>query len=803
MLSSNALVDEARDATRQRRRSRTETKVGVAQRGDPVGKTQSEFIDRGFTSMLRQDAKSAKFLKQDREHLIELLTNAGDGSFLRGWRWQFDSNGALETSFPDFCKAAARLNFVGDSYALFGIDQDHSTLTLEELAPKEGQALRRYKEWIQQKFGSPANMFQAFDLLGKGRLTLEQFVSASAANGFGGTADEAAIVFECSDVCDAGCILLEDVLYLETDAQKRDLEQYKIKMSQLWEWKQRVAREYLEQEQVESTLPERSVSSSWMAPRPWLASTFEQLPAVVYYRRRYRAQDEMRRRRQARSSFLERLCELYGNEVRGLRLALDPKGSFRFTVLTLRRFCRKVDLRVDLHDLWKAMDEDEDGFVTLEDLNVRNALALAKFVAWARSNYGSCAAVWELPQLMNARSERKIDASWTSNKKMLTAAFAKALRELQCPVIFDAAAKPRLLASLDLYGCHFVSRSDFEWLDLWRPPEFLLCDPDPDAWSQLKERLVNMFGHPLRAWRVLLDKNNSNHLSWSEFKDACRTIHFDGNAGGAWRALDVDLSGSISMREYDPESAVLLGSFKEWAEVNFGSIPLCFKALDADHSGSITYPELKRACHKLRYQGNIRLLFQCLDVDGKRDAKGDGIGRRSISFDEISFLETWEMSLPDDDEISSSNLNAALRGPRRERRASTLGEESRPSTNEGLPVHRQQGCAPDTLRRPATHHGLLHSTTVVPSRSQIHGNHRDRVSTSTPLTEWKSNEGTGRRRHSSSSSRRKLEPSLKKCSSSPVGTAVRFPKPLSPVHHESADVFVWHHQQVPNLPRAC
>lgn len=37
-----------------------------------------------------------------------------------------------------------------------------------------------------------------------------------------------------------------------------------------------------------------------------------------------------------------------------------------------------------------------------------------------------------------------------------------------------------------------------------------------------------------------------------------------GNAGAAWRQLDRDVSGTITLREWDFDSANLLGSFKTW-----------------------------------------------------------------------------------------------------------------------------------------------------------------------------------------------------------------------------------------------
>jgi len=49
--------------------------------------------------------------------------------------------------------------------------------------------------------------------------------------------------------------------------------------------------------------------------------------------------------------------------------------------------------------------------------------------------------------------------------------------------------------------------------------------------------------------------------------------------------------------------------------------------------------ELKRACKRFRWTGDVYLLFNCLDVDGARSH-----GKRNISLQELHFLDSWEMT---------------------------------------------------------------------------------------------------------------------------------------------------------------
>lgn len=245
---------------------------------------------------------------------------------------------------------------------------------------------------------------------------------------------------------------------------------------------------------------------------------------------------------------------------------------------------------------------------------------------------------------------------------MLATSFGEALKELGWPGAYDPEERLYVFTSLDSMGCNLITIQDLEWLDRWQPSEFLAADPNPESWVELKDLLVKTYQHPLRAWRIL-DRDSSNRIAWTEFRDVCKKVHYTGDTVGAWRALDDDMSGYISMREYDPESEELLTSFKEWSDSNFGSVRHCFKALDNDRSGSVTFPELKRACHKMKWTGSVRTLFDCLDIDSAdRRNRDAATGKRAISLEEIAFLDSWNVEpRPEVAEIEDALAEAQAR----------------------------------------------------------------------------------------------------------------------------------------------
>jgi len=193
-----------------------------------------------------------------------------------------------------------------------------------------------------------------------------------------------------------------------------------------------------------------------------------------------------------------------------------------------------------------------------------------------------------------------------------------------------------LLQSMDYHGCGFLELKDFQWLDLWEPPEFLCSAPDHLAWAQLKGLIMKRYKHPLKAWRNLLDVDGSNSVSWVEFVDACDRMNFHGNIGGAWRALDESLNTSISLLNYSPETARLLERFKDWADTSFGSVKKAFIALDEHHLGHITLPELRRSCQKMKYPEDPKELFECLDVDNHMHS-----GKKCLNLHDFEFLDDF------------------------------------------------------------------------------------------------------------------------------------------------------------------
>lgn len=601
-------------------------------------KSLAKVPNEAVSVMTRDQSVTAERAKnEDQRRLCNILRTAGEGCLLRGWRLELDTEGKLEVDWEDYVQAAKRLNYSGDPENLFN-DKDH-TLLLKSLSPADFELVDGFMTWVLETFEGPPAFFKAVATEGGSHeVSKDDFCTFCRQRGFKADKVDIEDVFHFLDSNDYGDIKWEDCICLETDTRVRAQQLYKVKVGHMMHWKQEAAAEYIAYKKGLAEEEHKVSSKHRLAPRPWMADTFERMPAVDAFCKQQRQIDTILKERAAKKDFIDHLVKNFGNEVRAIRRVLSTDG-YTFNQTQLRGYVSKLRLPIQPVDLWAALDTAKSGRITIEELTVKNALILASFQQWARKDpdLGNCAAIWQTDEA--EAIARRRTGTWYQGKKMMNGVFMETVMQLGWPMADDEKARTVLMSSLDSMDGGYISQSDLQWLDKWRPVEWIYAEPDAGAWTHLKAMLAERYNHPLRAWRAVLDQDDSNSIDWCEFKKACQKLHFKGNIAGAWRTLDVELAGKISLKQYDLPSATLLYSFKEWAEATFGGISACFKMLDSDASGSLSFNEMRRAASKFNWDGDVRLLFDCLDIDRVHDARSGG--KRTISLNEISFIDAW------------------------------------------------------------------------------------------------------------------------------------------------------------------
>lgn len=487
------------------------------------------------------------------------------------------------------------------------------------LEGKEGSSL---KAWIKH-----------FDENHDGRISSEEFMEGMAGLGFEGQASH---VFKILDFDESGEITLEEV----DEAQYLIWQRFRIwsatTFKSIEEMVSKLAGKYGNEPPVHDFL-------SSLQQEGWSGGCEELLRAIITFddpltslkwleveHRRLAKKQEAKKRMQATAGrkkaenigarvafaeFKEFLRTKYGSFLRAWRcaLCLDDK-----MVIHKNEFMKACNQRLTGFSgspkaIWKVLDADGSGLVSIDEFEPKTGEMLAHFQHWLLEKFGSTAAAF-------AALDK--DGSKAINRQE----FTEALQDLGYGNLSKA-----LYHGLDRSGENKLMQEHLSFLDKWKPLPFLICAANGNAADQVRQLILSKYKNNLLSWRRLLDRNNINRCSWQDFTEACKKVGFAGDVGGAWRALDDDVSGYITLAEFDPAASEYLFTFKKWADDSFGGLKSAFNVFDIDDDRCIDFREFRHCCRIYGFDGNISSIFQILDVNQNQ----------SLSVAEISFLDEW------------------------------------------------------------------------------------------------------------------------------------------------------------------
>jgi len=145
----------------------------------------------------------------------------------------------------------------------------------------------------------------------------------------------------------------------------------------------------------------------------------------------------------------------------------------------------------------------------------------------------------------------------------------------------------------------------------------------------------------VKIWRIL-DKDGNMRLSKQEFTRGLHALHYRGDYNALWTILDRDHSGWVSFIHFAAEPAIILAHFKKWLDDGYGSAKSAFRAFDKSRDGKLTFPEFAQAIQREGFEENFninaRTLFDLIDDSDPGESKG----ARTISLQELLFLDAWE-----------------------------------------------------------------------------------------------------------------------------------------------------------------
>lgn len=316
---------------------------------------------------------------------------------------------------------------------------------------------------------------------------------------------------------------------------------------------------------------------------------------------------------QARKNFKVFLKKKFGTLLRAWR-TIDADDSMYMQKNELFRAVKDLCWQGDARLLWKGLDKDGSGVTSLQELDLKSAEQLAKFKQQVIEKFGDAQSFFRAIDVHRINKVRVDD-------------FLE-----RCQRLGFTRVDKRLFHGLDWEGRKFLMAKDLHFVDVWKCPQYLTCDPNPQAAKDFKKSLLEIYPTILKAWRHLLDRDGSNCVGWEEFEASAKRLSFTGDVPGAWRFFDQDISGSISLGELDAPSYAELSRFKVWADEEFGGVRAAFSVLDEDRSGDFNQREFIKMLRFYGFQGDCRALFLTLDCEGQG----------AVALNDVAFLDFWE-----------------------------------------------------------------------------------------------------------------------------------------------------------------
>eukprot|EP00397_Hematodinium_sp_SG-2012_P001496 GEMP01001499.1.p1 GENE.GEMP01001499.1~~GEMP01001499.1.p1 ORF type:complete len:1211 (+),score=204.26 GEMP01001499.1:238-3870(+) len=318
---------------------------------------------------------------------------------------------------------------------------------------------------------------------------------------------------------------------------------------------------------------------------------------------------------------------------------LDPAGSGRVSFHYFCSKCRAIGYTGNLKSLWKAMDRENTGFISLRDLDEEAGVSIERFKTFLRKQYGSILKAWVKGIDPHKSARVDIEAFVIFCAKAGYTDSETDQRRLFKWLKSSFATRFLTLGDLDPKSGEALERRE-AIMKTKEQPKSRAISPKKEICRQSKAELVaarkqnedvsfgcttfdefmvllkRHFGNLVRAWRHGFDPEGVGRVSFGNFCKACRECGFYGSIKNVWRNLDPGETGFVSLKEFDPHAYQAIESFKDLCTRKYGNLLLAWsQGLACGGCERVDHAVFKEFATEIGYEGNVNDLFSLLKRD--------------------------------------------------------------------------------------------------------------------------------------------------------------------------------------------
>jgi len=325
-------------------------------------------------------------------------------------------------------------------------------------------------------------------------------------------------------------------------------------------------------------------------------------------------------------------------------------GTGKMSFIEFCNAMRRIGYRGSLKHLWKELDKEGRGVITLKELDPDAHEALETFRKMLIDRYGSFMKAWkqgldtnhngrvdedevvqcckvigykgDVHKLFNyllAEPGKKFLNLGDVDPQSMQAYFRGDLRAMAGdPPAKEKPAKAlrvRSATAISSFGQYLGSkqRATRAQIDAENASKLMAAS----CLKDFKDNLIMRFGTIVTAWRAVLDTDGNGRLSFGELCNALRQMSYHGDMTQLWNELDKDSSGLISLDELDPDAETRLRDFREYLAGHYDGLENAWlKGFDTDNTKRVDADQFVERCIKMGYgtdnPNRLKHLFKSL-----------------------------------------------------------------------------------------------------------------------------------------------------------------------------------------------